>query len=66
VYEVWIVTVGTRNVSAVNVVVDGMDSAPKLDTRISRLPFLRTWDGTVMVGRRSLGIDSEVSPYLRG
>jgi hypothetical protein len=58
------VTVGTRNVSAWSVAALGSGSEPIVLTRISKLPSLRIGEGTDIVGSKSLGIDSEISPYL--
>lgn len=63
--DVCMVTVGTRKVSAWNVAALGSDPKPRVLTRISKLPFFRMGDGTEIVGSRSLGIDAEISPYLR-
>lgn len=58
------VTFGTRNASADSVVPEVSCSEPIELTRISRLPFFRIGEQIAMVGRRSLGMDSETSPYL--
>lgn len=58
------VTFGTRNASADSVVPDVSGSEPIELTRISRLPFFNMGERIVIVGRRSLGMDSETSPYL--
>jgi hypothetical protein len=59
-----IVTVGTRNVSAESWAGENSVSAPSVETRISILPFFKIDEGTEIVGRRSLGIVSDTSPYL--
>lgn len=62
--DVRIVTVGTRNVSAVTRPPGGTAPAPSEVTKISMLPFFRSVEGTVSVGTRALGMISDCSPYL--
>ena len=55
-------TLGTRKVSAEIVVPEEPESEPSELTKISKLPFFKTGDRTVIVGRRLLGMVSETSP----
>ena len=58
------VTVGTRNVSAVKCVPSGAPCAPKPATNISKLALFSIGDGTEIVGSRLLESSSDDSPYL--
>lgn len=56
------VTVGTRNVSAVKWEPEGSAGAPSPATNISKLPLFNIGDGIEIVGSKLFGRSSEVSP----
>lgn len=56
------VTLGTRKVSVERVAPAEPELEPRELTKISKLPFFKMGDRTVIVGRRLLGTVSETSP----